>query len=263
MTSNPPTGQCEPVASHSEPLDDEALSMAIREIPIGKRLEEALAQQLLACTSLGFARTAVPALRGRAAEIARGPLSMALEHLAVSLTQKAVLDAAATYDKAGEGASSLANALDLITRFLRESSSSVSPGDRDAARKLVDGIRLSAILQRSAELESLRFWRNKWAGHRTVDAQVDPWAGDHPVDFGTIQVALEQMRAAFHEFGLLLTQLPELARLHPDAMRVDDKTTLIGLSLDGAAAWPVDLMMSIGDQQAQLFLDRSLPTLRP
>lgn len=262
MTSKRPTGKCEPVASHSEPLDDEALLKAIGEIPIGKRLEKAFAQQLLACTSLGFAQTAVPALRERAAEIAGGPLSSALDHLAVSLTQKAVLDAAATYDKAGEGASSLANALDLITRFLKESSS-VSKGDREAARKLVDGIRLSAISQRSAELKSLRFWRNKWAGHRTVDAQVDPWAGDHPVDFGTIQVALEQMRAAFHEFGLLLNELPELARLHPDAMRIDDRTTLIGLSLDGAAAWPVELMMSIGERQAQFFLDRALPTLRP
>lgn len=260
MTSDLPKGESEPVAAPSGPLEDEALGMAIREIPIGKRLEEALARQLLACTSLGFARTAVPPLLGRAAA-ARGPLSLALDHLAVSLTQKAVLDAAATYDQAGEGASSLANGLDLITRFLRDSGS-LSRGDRGAARKLVDEIRSSAISQKSDELRSVQFWRNKWAGHRTVDAQIDPWAWDHPVDFGTVETALEQMQQAFHEFGVLLTQLPELARLHADAMRVNDKTIRMGLSLDGAASWPVDYMLSIGDQQAQEFLDRALPALR-
>lgn len=245
----------EPVQAHSlEPLSDDELRNALSQIHVGQRIEDAFAWYLHAGISLGFARTAAPVLRAQAQAL-HGPISSALEHLAISLVQKAVLDASATYDQAGEGSSSLANALDLITRLLK-SPQTGSSGDRQAARRLVDELRQSVIVQKSPEWQAIRYWRNKWAGHRSVDAQVDPWAWDNPVSFGTIETGLEQMRVAFNEFAVLLTQLPALAGLHDEARRVDDSTIRMGISLEGTTSWSLSAVTAIGEEQAQVLLDR-------
>lgn len=227
---------------------------------MGERLEDAFSAYLLACISLGFAQTAVPQLRQRSADIGHHPLASALDHLAISIAQKAVLDAAATYDQAGKGSSSLANALDLITRCLKDPAFG-SAADRSAARQLVTEIRDSVITTKSPEMSAVRYWRNKWAGHRTIDPQVDPWAWENPIDFAVIKKGLDQMRAALREFALLLTQLPQLAFLQADARRVDDNTVRMGISLDGTTSWPIDSVLALGESQAQEFLDRTLPYL--
>lgn len=260
MTCNAPGTTSDQPTSTADPLEGEALRQALGEIPVGNRIEEAFSCYLLAGVSLGFARTAVPPLRQRAADIGKHPLSAALKHMALSLAHTAVLDAAATYDQAGEGSNSLANALDLITRHL-QNPPSVSSGNRLAARKLVNDIRQSVINQKSEEIKALRYWRNKWAGHRTSDSQVDPWSWDHPLNFSTIAAGLEQMRAAFHEFALLLDQLPELAVLQDEAGRIDVTTFRVGISLEGTSSWPISVPIGIGEAEAQQFLDRALPAL--
>lgn len=262
MSADTPDMESEQTAPAASPLEGTELEQALGQVSVGRRVEEAFSCYLLACVSLGFAQTAVPPLRQRSAEIGHHPLSAAVEHVAVSIAQKAVLDAAATYDQAGEGASSLANALTLITRHLK-SSTSGSAADRKAAQQLVNDIRDSVITQKSPEIKAIQYWRNKWAGHRTVDPQVDPWSWDNPVNFSIIATGLEQTRTAFHEFALLLTQFPELASLQAEAQRIDDATFRMGISLKGAASWPIELTLQIGEAQAQEFLDRTLPVLTP
>lgn len=70
------------------------------------------------------------------------------------------------------------------------------------------------------------------------------------------------MPAAFHEFALLLTQLPELESLQDRAKRIDDRTTRMGISLEGTTSWSIDYSMSIGEAQARALLDRTLPVMR-
>lgn len=262
MISQIPQNEHKPTAAPPAlaPLQGAGLRQALDQIPVGMRLQEAFSCYLLACISLGFAQTAVPPLRHRAAEIGNHPLAAATNHLSVSLAQKAVLDAAATYDQAGEGSSSLANAITLISSHLR-SSSSGSTADREAAQRLANEIRNSVIIQKSPEIKVVQYWRNKWAGHRAVDPQVDPWAWDNPLKFSTIEAGLEQMRTAFHEFALLLEQVPELASLQGRAQRIDDRTLRMGISLEGTSFWPIEATISIGAAQAQAFLDRTLPVL--
>ncbi|WP_394217137.1 hypothetical protein [Brachybacterium vulturis] len=243
------------------PIGGDELAQALGLIPVGKRLEEAFSCYLLAGVSLGFAMVAVPSLLKGAENATNGPLSASLEHVAESLTQKAVLDAAATYDEAGDGANSLANALTLITQHLK-ASTSISLGDREAARKLVNEVRDSVIANKSTEIRTIRAWRNMWAGHRTSDVIADPWAKANPVDFGVVEIGLNQMRAAFHEFALLLDQLPELASLVGDARRIDDRTFRMGISLEGLSGKPLDFYLSIGRAQGEALLAHGFPFLK-
>lgn len=244
-----------------DPMGGDELMQALGSIPVGERLEEAFSCYLLGGVSLGFAMATVPRLLKGAKNTTNGPLSASLKHVAESLTQKAVLSAAATYDEAGAGANSLANTLTMITQYVRQSMS-ISSGDRRAAQKLINEIRESVITHKTKEVRAIRAWRNMWAGHNTSDVLVDPWAEDNPVDLEVIRVGLDQMRAAFLEFALLLDQLPELASLVGDARRIDDHTSRAGISLEGTTSMPLEFFLSMGRAQGEELLNHGFPFLK-
>ncbi|WMY79419.1 hypothetical protein [Citricoccus sp. I39-566] len=198
--------------------------------------------------------------------------------------QKAVLDIASIFDQTGEGSSSLPTALDLITRHLK-SSTSGSLQERLAARDLVNQIRQDAIQNKSSEVEYVRYVRNKWAAHTSMDIHVDTWEDGKIIDFDKLEAALDQLRQHFLDLASLttlvesvkdwahdarrvdekvdidVTQLsdPELAKLARDGRVTPQATYKIGLDWEGALSWPVDFMGSIGKSAAQHLLERILP----
>lgn len=243
----------------NEPLTDEALRHALALLPPGIRIEEAIAQLGIAAYSVAFAKTASPRLQAVSEQIGKNPVAAGLNHLLNSILQKAVLDTAATFDQTGEGTSSLATALNLITRRLK---ASPSTPERKAALALADGIRKRAVQNRTPELEYVRYMRNKWAAHVTYDLVVDQWEPGASIDFRMLDTALQQMQIHFQELATLTEQVSALEGLEHDGRLLDNDTYRFGLGWEGFSSKALLIMASHGENSAKLLLGRIEPELK-
>lgn len=234
------------------PLTDDALRQALNALSPGIRIEDAIAQLGLALYSVAFAKTAVPRLETARDKVGKNPVGAGLDHLVASILQKAVLDTAATFDQTGEGSSSLATALNLITRHLKASPSSP---ECSAARDLVTEIRHDAIERKTPELEYVRYLRNKWAAHVSMDGAVDSWEPGKSINFTMLESALHQMQAHFHELATLIEQVTALEALEHDGRRLDENTYRVGLAWEGFSSQTSFVMGSHGENSANLLLE--------
>lgn len=267
MTPNPtqpaasdptqPTTLSEDAAADG-PLTDDALRLALDELSPGIRIEETIAQLGLAAYSVAFARIAAPRLQIARDQIGKQPAGAGLDHLVASILQKAVLDTAAMIDQTGEGSSSLATALNLLTRHLKASPPS---SERRAALALVQGIRHSAIENKTPELEYVRYLRNKWAAHVTLDRSVDPWEPGKSLDFAKLETALQQMQSHFHEMATLIQQVTALEALEHDGRKLSENSYRVGIAWEGFSSQALFLMGSHGENSARCLLERLEPGL--
>lgn len=243
----------------NEPLTDEAIRDALASLPPGIRIEETIAQLGLAAYSVAFAKIAAPRLEAFSEQVGKNPVGAGLNHLMISILQKAVLDSAATFDQTGEGTSSLATALNLITRRLK---ASPSTPERNAALALAGGIRERAIQNRTPELDYVRYMRNKWAAHVTYDRAVDQWEPGTSVDFDKLETALQQMQTHFLELTTLIEQVGVLEGLERDGRQLDQNTYRIGLGWEGFSSQALAIMGSHGENSARLLLETIEPGLK-
>lgn len=242
------------------PLTDDALRQALDALSPGIRIEDAIGQLGLAAYSVAFARIAAPRLKTVRDQVGMNPVGAGLDHLIASILQKAVVDTAATFDQAGEGSSSLATALNLITRHLKSSPPS---SERSAALALVQGIRHKAIESKTPELEYVRYLRNKWAAHVTLDRSVDSWEPGKSLDLAKLESALSQMQTHFHEVAILIKQVTALHNLERDGRRLDENTIRFGIDWEGFSSQALILMGSHGENSASRLLERIEPGLMP
>lgn len=259
MIPDEPQPPIAPDEKPAEPLSSEALRQALDALAPGVRIDEVLAQMGLAFYSLGFARAAAPRLRKVENQL-QGQARGAVKHLITCILQKVVIDAASTFDETGPGAMSLATALNLINRHLK-----ISPGspERAAALSLIREIRENALTKKSEELEYIRYLRNKWAAHATMDRAVDPWEDGKTIDFGKLEGGLEQMRQHFHSLATLIEMVTVLDHLEQDGRRIDESSVRMGLAWEGFSLIASPLMSSMGESAASELLDRVEPALIP
>lgn len=251
-----------PAAATGEggPLTDEELLKALNALTPGERIEDTIAQLGLAAYSVSFAKIAAPRLDAAQKQAGSNPVGAGLKHLVVSVLQKAVVDVAATFDQTGDGSSSLSTALNMVCRHLKASPSS---SERTAALKLVAGIRREAIESKTPEIEYVRYLRNKWAAHSSMDLSVDPWKPGKSVDFAKLEAALQQMQRHFVELASLIGQVTALEGLEREGRRVDENTVRMGLDWDGFGGQALHIMGSHGENSANSLMDRIEPGLTP
>lgn len=240
------------------PLTDDDLLLALKALTPGVRIEDAIAQLGIAAYSVSFAKIAAPRLRAAREHAGRNPVGAGLGHLVVSVLQKAVVDTAATFDQTGEGSSSLPTALNMVCRHLKASPRS---SERTAALALVAEIRRDAIENKTPELEYVRYLRNKWAAHSSMDISVDPWEPGKSVDFAKLELALQQMQKHFVELASLTEQVTALQGLEREGRRVDENTVRMGLDWEGFSRQALFLMGNHAENCATLLLDRIAPDL--
>lgn len=158
----------------------------------------------------------------------------------------------------GPGTNSLSTALNLIGRHLKGSAQS---RERKAALSLVSDIRKRAIQNRTPELDYVRYLRNKWAAHSTMDRAVDPWEAGKSVDFAKLENGLEQMRQHFHELATLVAMVKSLGHLEDDGRRLTDTSYRMGLAWDGFSHIASQVMTPVGEDAAKQLMDRIEPAL--
>ncbi|PTT69230.1 hypothetical protein [Arthrobacter sp. HMWF013] len=241
-----------------EPLDDEQLKAKLDALPPGVRIENAIAQLGHAAYSVSFAKVAAPRLRDASDRVGHNPVGAGLDHLVVSVLQKAVVDTASLFDQTGAGSNSLYRALDVVRTQLKDSPPSP---ERDAAIDLVNEIQDVGIQNKTPELKYVRHMRNKWAAHSSMDISVDPWGPGKSVDFGMLELAIRQMQHHFIELVILIQQVPALEGMEREGRRIDEKTVRMGIDWDGFGRQALAIMGGHAENSARLLLDRIEPEL--
>lgn len=241
------------VTTADAPLAREELREALDALPPGERIENVLAQLSLAARSVAFARVAAPRLQVLEGQRGNTPVASGLNHLIISVLRAAVLDTAAMIDQTGEGSNSIPTVLNILKRKLKDSPPSA---ERRAALDLVLEIRTTSIETRTPELDYVRYLRNKWAAHSTLDRSVDPWEPGKIVDFTKLESALEQMQAHFLDLARLAGQVTALQSLEADGRKTGENTIRIGLGWEGFGSDAVSFMGELGENSAGQLLDR-------
>lgn len=248
------------VSDGVEPYDKEQLQKALDELPPGLRIENAIAQLAEAAHSVSFAKIAAPRLLAVSRQAGNNPLSAGLDHLVVSVLQKAVVDTASLFDQTGDGSNSLHNALAMVRRQLKASPKSP---ERDAALALVTEIQQGGIDNKTPELRYVQYMRNKWAAHSSMDIFVDPWKPGKSVDFDKLELAVQQMQNHFVELAILIQRVPALEGMERESRRIDEDTVRMGLAWHGFGRQAVTMMGDLAENSARLLMDRIEPALLP
>lgn len=140
-------------------------------------------------------------------------LEMAVSQISLGLCRQAVVSIATSIDLVvvrGETTgrtASLPHMLDRVTLELKSSSANV-----EAELELVAHIRSSVDPQRHDSLRYVQLLRNKWAGHASLDIQVDSWATalDGGISLPLLEAALVRVVNAFEDFAVLQEMSEEL-----------------------------------------------------
>lgn len=242
------------------PLTNPQLDSLVGAIAPESRVDQALVNMLSGAVYLYyFAKRAHPRLAVMAAE--RGVLGPAIWVVDTSLVKQAVIGIASTIDLTTGRTSSLPHALDALEAELNTRLSKAFDTETEAAVELIQHIRGATNADTVLSLKYVRYLRNKWAGHSSLDRSVDSWAGaDTTLHFPLLEDALVRMVNAFQNLGTLTPMSRELQDIEArgQAAEVQSDGTQrvrVPISWDGAAAMAL-VMREAAQKAADAFLDQ-------
>ncbi|NRD62999.1 hypothetical protein HRD49_14715 [Corallococcus exiguus] len=242
------------------PLTNADLDSLVGAISPESRVDQALANMLWGAVYLYyFAKRAHPRLAVMAAE--RSVLRSAIRVVDTSLVKQAVIGIASTIDLTTGRTSSLPHALDALEAELNIRLSKAFDTETAAAVELIQHIRGETNADTVLSLKYVRYFRNKWAGHSSLDRSVDSWAGaDTTLNFSLLEDALVRMVNAFQNLGTLAPMSRELrdieARGHAAEVQSDGTQRVrMAISWNGAAAMAL-VMREAAQKAAEAFLDQ-------